>query len=253
MILKHLTLAGLLACALPAFAQSPTTQMPEGTKDIELSLIAALVPVREGKDTVRLIVLPSASVLWSNGVFLSPGEVGMQLSEDPSLRYGPLLSYGIKSRRADDADDKSRLGIEAGAFMRYRLAHNMGLYSSLMYGGGDNNDGVRFNLGASFTQQLSTHQSLSLSVGANLADSNYMQSYFGVNSAQAVRGQRREYSAGAGIKNSYVSLNWNVQLSNKFALSTGASMSRLGDKAANSPLVEKRSSTFIWTSLSYHY
>lgn len=253
MTLKNIIMAGLLACALPAFAQSPTTQMPEGTKDIDFSLNAALFPVKEGKAGMRAIVLPSASILWSNGVFLAPGELGMQLSEDPSLRFGPLLSYGSKSRRADDPDSKVRYGIEGGGFVRYRLLHNVGLYSSVMYGGGDNNRGVRMNLGASFSQPLTSHQSMSISAGATLADGNYMDSYFGVNKVQAHNGHRPEYKAGAGLKSSYVALNWDVELSTKYALSTGISASRLGDKAVNSPLVDKRTSTMLWTSLTYHY
>ena len=253
MTLKTTIMAGLLACALPAFAQSRTTQMPEGTKDIDFSLIAALVPVKEGKDGVRAIVLPSASIQWSNGVFLAPGEIGMQLSEDPSLRFGPLLAYGSKSRRADDPDSKVRFGVEGGGFVRYRLLHNLALHSTLMYGAGDNNRGMRMNLGASFSQPLTSHQSMSVSVGATLADRNYMDSYFGVNSVQAQNGHRPEYKAGAGLKSSYASLNWDVELSTKYALSTGISASRLGDKAVNSPLVERRTSTALWTSLTYHY
>lgn len=250
---KALTMAGLLACTLPAFAQSPTTQMPEGSKDIELSLNAALVQAREGKSAMKAIVLPSASVQWSNGVFLAPGELGMQISEDPTLRFGPLLEYEIKSRRADDPDDKVRLGVEAGGFLRYRPLDILGLNASMLYGGGDNNRGATVNLGASFSQRLSPHQSVSLSTGVTLADRNYMQSYFGVDSAQALRGHYRQYLAGAGIKDVSASINWNVELTTRYSLNTGISVSRLGSNAAASPLVEQRSTTALWSSLTYHW
>jgi outer membrane protein len=250
---NKLVLACALALAAPAFAQSPTTQMPEGTRDIHLSLIAALVPVTQGKGTMRALVLPSASILWSNGVFLAPGELGMQMSEDPTLAYGPLLHYGSKSRRADDPQDKIRLGVEAGGFARYRLAHNINLQSALLYGGGDNQGGLQLNLGASYALLLSSHQSLSLALGATLANRNYMQSYFGVDPAQALRGHRPVYDAGGGLKDISAALSWDAQLSNKFDLNSGIRLSRLANNAASSPLVESRHNAALWTALSYHY
>jgi outer membrane protein len=253
MTFKSLSLAGLLAIASPAFAQSPTTQMPEGTSEIKLSMIAALVPVAEGRETVRAIVLPSASVLWSNGIFLAPGEVGMQLSEDPSLRYGPLLEYGSKARRADDPQDKARFGVEGGAFLRYRLAHNIGFSSVLLYGGGNDSKGVRLNLGASYAVPLTSHQTVVLGVGATIADSHYMQSYFGVNAAQAARGHRPLYSAGAGVKDVSVALSWDVELNNKFSVNSGIRAARLGRNASNSPLVQSRQNEALWTSLTYQF
>ncbi|NHZ90576.1 hypothetical protein F2P45_16350 [Massilia sp. CCM 8733] len=243
----------LAAISVPAAAQSPTTQMPEGTTDIDLSLIAALVPVSEGRSGMKAIVLPSISAQWSNGVFAAPGELGMQLSEDPMLKFGPLLTYGTRSRRADDRNDKLRFGIEAGAFAGYQLAHNIGFRSSLLYGGGDDRKGVRLNLGGNYGLRLGTHQSLNAGVGMDVVNHAYMQSIFGISPKQAARGRRQAYQARAGIKDIYLSLRWNVELSTKYSLGSGVTVSRLMGSAADSPLTDSPHNAAVFTALTYHW
>lgn len=115
------------AIAGPALAQSSTTYMPDGSKDITVSATLALVPRAEGSKTMHPLVLPSASVEWSPGVFLEPGTLGMQLSDDPNLRYGPVLDYDIKNQRSDDPVSRIRLALEPGAFVSYRPVHNLSL------------------------------------------------------------------------------------------------------------------------------
>ena len=245
--------AALIAVCQHASAQSPTTQMPEGTTDVDLSLIAAMVPVSEGQGNMRAIVIPSISAQWSNGIFAEPGEVGMQLSEDPMLKFGPLLSYGARTRRADEKDHKSSLGIEAGGFASYRLAHNIGFSAQLLYGGSDDHRGVRLNVGANSGLRIGSHQSLSASVGMSVVDRAYMQSYFGVTAAQAARGRRPVYQAEAGIKNVYVSLGWQLELSTKYSLNTGVNVSRLVGSAADSPLVKSPNNGALFSVLTYHW
>lgn len=248
--------AGLIlaaAVAGPALAQSDTTFMPEGSKDIYLSATAALVQRAEGSSRMRLVVLPSASVQWSNGVFLAPGSLGMQLSGDGNLQYGPLLSYGVKNQRSDDAAQNTRLDLQAGAFVNYQLLYNLGLHSRLLYGGSDDNRGVLLNAGATFSTPISQHQSMSLSLGANVADQAYMQSYFGVTAQQARLGHRPLYQAGGGLKNVYLSGGWNVELTHKYSVSSGVYLNWLGETAAASPLTDTRRGYSFYTTLSYHY
>ena len=241
------------AIACPALAQSDTTFMPEGSKDIYLSATAALLQRAEGSSRMRMIVLPSVSVQWSNGIFLEPGTLGMQLSGDGSLRYGPLLDYGVKNQRSDDPTQKTRLDLQAGGFVNYRLLYNLSLHSRLLYGGSDDNRGVQLNTGASFSMPITQHQSMALSVGANFVDQAYMQSYFGVTAQQARLGRRREYHAGAGLKNVYLSGQWGVELTHKYALRSGITASWLGNTPAASPLTNADKGYALYATLIYHY
>lgn len=246
-------IAAIAATAVPVLAQSDTTFMPEGSKDIYLSATAALVQRAEGSNKMRLIVLPGASVEWSNGVFLEPGALGMQLSSDGNLRYGPLLGYGVKNQRSDDIARGTRLDLQAGAFVSEQVLYNLRVQGRLMYGGSDDNRGVQLNVGTTFSTPLTQHQAVSLSVGANFSDRAYMQSYFGITAQQARLGRRPEYQAGGGLKNVYLSGGWSVELSHKYSLFSGVNVSRLGDVPAASPLTASKRGYSVYTSLSYHY
>jgi len=243
----------LAAACTPVLAQSDTTFMPEGSRDVYVGATAAVVPRSEGSNEKRLIILPTATVQWSNGVFLEPGALGMQLSSDGNLRYGPLLSYGIKNQRSDDPVKKTRLDLQAGGFLGYQLLYNLNLHSRVLYGGSDDNRGVQADLGATWSQQISGHQSVSLSLGANFADHAYMQSYFGITPQQARYDRTAPYNARGGLKSVYLSGGWNVELSNKYSLNSGVVVTRLGETPAASPLTDTRHSTVLYTTLNYHF
>ena len=243
----------LAAACTPALAQSDTTFMPEGSRDVYVGATAAVVPRSEGSSEKRLIVLPTAPVQWSNGVFLAPGALGMQLSSDGNLHYGPLLSYGIKNQRRDDPVKNTRFDLQAGGFLSYQLLYNLNLHSRLLYGGSDDNEGVQADVGATWSQQVTGHQSVSLGLGANFADRAFMQSYFGITPQQARYDHTRPYNAGGGLKSVYLSACWNVELNNKYSLNSGVELTRLGDTPAASPLTDTRHSTVLYTTLNYHF
>ena len=251
--MKTTCLILMAATACPALAQSDTTFMPEGSKDIYLSATAALVQRAEGSSAMRLIVLPSASVQWSNGVFLEPGALGMQLSADGNLKYGPLLDYGIKNQRSDDPVQKTRLDLQAGAFANYQLLYNLRVHSRLLYGGSDDNRGLQLNVGSTFSTPLTQHQSVSLTVGANIVDQAYMQSYFGVTAQQSRLGHRPQYQAGGGLKNVYLAGGWSVELTHKYSLNSGINVNWLGNTPAASPLTNASRGYGFYTTLNYHY
>jgi outer membrane scaffolding protein for murein synthesis (MipA/OmpV family) len=243
----------LAAVCTSALAQSATTFMPEGSRDISVSAVAALVPRSEGSSQMRTILLPSATVQWSNGVFLEPGTLGMQLSEDGSMQYGPLLAYGVKNERRDNPDKQTRINLQPGAFFNYQLLYNLNLYSRLLYGGSDDNRGVLADVGATFSTPVAAHHTVSLSLGANFADHAYMQSYFGITAQQGRADRLPAYRAGGGLKSLYLSGSWNVELNTRYSLNSGVSVTRLGNSAANSPLTEQRHGYALYSALSYHF
>lgn len=249
--MKSLSIPLLCACT-SVYAQSATTQMPEGTTDVDLSVIAAVVPRAEGRSDSRFVLLPTVSAQWSNGIYAAPGEVGMRLSRNPRWNFGPLLAYGIKPQRADSRDSRNALSVEAGGFLSYRLAHNLGLSSRLLYGGGHDNRGVRFTASANYGIDLSAHQSLGFDVGLTVANASYMDSYFGVTPAPG-NPHRAGYHPGGGLKNLFAGALWNVELSTRYSVTTGFNESRLARAAADSPLVRSPHNVSLFTQLTYHF
>lgn len=249
--MKYLSIPLLCACTL-AHGQSATTQMPEGTTDVDLGVVAAIVPRAEGRRATRFIMLPTLSAQWSNGIYAAPGEVGMRLSRTPRWNFGPLLTYGVKPERADSRDSHDEWGVEAGGFLSYRLAHNLMLSSQLLYGGGNDDHGVRFTARAGYGIALTSHQSLGISAGFTAANASYMESYFGLPPVPG-RPHRPVYQPGGGLKNVFASVHWSVELSTKYSVTTGLSASRLAKDASDSPLVTSPNNGSVFTQLSYHF
>lgn len=249
--MKYLSIPLLCACT-SVYGQSVTTQMPEGTTDVDLSMIAAVVPRAEGRSESRFVLLPTVSAQWSNGIYAAPGEVGMHMSRNPRWNFGPLLTYGAKPQRADSRGTHNDWGLEGGGFLSYRLAHNLMLSSQLLYGGGNDDHGARFTTSAGYGIDLSSHQSLGFRVGFTAVNASYMDSYFGVSPAQG-SAHRAGYHPGGGLKNLFAGVHWNVELSTKFAVTTGVSESRLAKAAADSPLVNSPHNVSLFTQLTYHY
>ncbi len=142
---------------------------------------------------------------------------------------------------------------QAGGFASYQVFNRLGVHSRVLYGGSDDNRGVQLNVGATFSMPLTPHQRVALSTGAVFVDKAYMQSYFGVTEQQARAGRRPVYDAAGGLKNVYVSGAWSVELTQKYALTTGINVNWLGTSPAASPLTNANQGYSVFTQLSYHY
>lgn len=239
--MKNLLLPLLLAACGPALAQTDMF-MPAGTNEVHLGAALVSDSRADGDTRRRTFVVPHLSVQFSNGVFISPNGVGMHLSGNPSLRYGPLLNYSF-SQRADAKDDKMKVRLQAGGFLRYRVIRGLELSSSAMYGGGDDRKGLRLNAGAGYGTPLASHHYASIGVGTSWVNQDYMESYFGT----------ATYRARAGMHSVRANLNWNWELGTRYSLSTGTGVSRLLGNAAASPIVSKATNVSFYTSLNYQF
>lgn len=232
------------------YAQTPD-MMPEGSTDIDLGVAALITPSYEGSDKQKFYLVPFASVVWNNGVFLAPGEIGVRLPSPQNLQYGPLLSYELQPD-STDRNANSSLVFTPGAYLNFRLDHSLGFRSRLDYGAGQLRQGIRLHLASWFDISPAPHQILSAELGMTLANQRYMQSYFGI-SPEQLNGDLPAYAAKAGIKNTYLKVRWNMELSPKYEFSTGLSVNRLWGSAADSPLTKKTNTVALQTSLTYHY
>jgi outer membrane protein len=239
--MKILTLTLLLAVCGPGLAQTDM-YMPAGTNEVNVGAALVSDSSAEGDTRRRTFIAPHLSVQFSNGFFISPSGVGMQLSSKPSVRYGPLLTYAV-GRRADAKDDKLKLRLQAGAFLRYRVIRGLDVYSSALYGGGDDHQGLRVNAGASYGTPLASHHAASIGATMSWANQDYMESYFGT----------AAYRPNAGVHSVRANFNWNWELGTRYSLTTGTGVSRLLGGAADSPIVRKATNVSFFTSLNYQF
>jgi len=241
-----------LMLAANASAQSTMMMMPEGSKDLYLGVVVADVAASEGGSARRLVAVPTASGLWSNGIFARLGAVGWDITDDPTMDYGPLVTYGIRSKRSD-ATHESSLDIEGGAFYDFMFTREVQFGSQLLYGGCADGQGLRLRLGADVSYRLGAHDTLTLSPGLTLADGSFMRSTYGISATQAPLDGVPPYDAKAGLRDLHLDIDWNSELTTKFTLDAGVSLTRLMGSAARSPLIAERNDAELFTALTYHF
>ena len=228
--------------------------MPEGSKDISVAATVFDTPRSEGGTRRQVGVLPSFTGRWSNGIFASLGLVGWDVSDDPVLDFGPIVTYDLRQRRTDDtSDNKVGVEVESGAFAHYMFTQEIHFNAALLYGGGAQRSGMKLMASGDYAIRLGSHASLVLSPGFEVANASYMKSTFGVTPAQSSVDHLASYHTHAGVKNVFFEIEGNWQLSNKWTLSGGVNNSLLLGSSAHSPLTEKRANSTVYLSANYHF
>lgn len=235
----------------------PSFHLP---KDVNFAAGAIVlnVPKYSGADERRFALYPMFDAQWKSGAFLSVRNgLGYNFSKDPALSYGVRLSW--HAARDESRSNKLRgLGdvasaIEPGAFLNFNLNQNFSLNSSLRYGSGLDHNGLQFSFGGSASTALTPNHRLSANVAATWSNSNYMQSYYGVNAQQAINSGYNQYTASAGISEVKLATSWHWNINSNWSLTTGASVSRLTGDASRSPFVFNKNPVTFFSSANYRF
>lgn len=239
---KYTVLAGLLALAIaspPAQAQPDESLIPEGSKDVWLGAAMGSAPSRPGSALRSTFLVPQFSVEWSNGVFLEGLELGMQMSRDPLLQYGPVVSLNLGARRPDGSNAGVRPVL--GGFVNYQPVQELHLHAHAYAPAGRDGKGILLNLRAATHAWVVPHHMLGVALGVNLVDGAGMQSDFGT----------ARYRPAGGVRDVYAEGRWHWQFSRKYTLSATVHASRLLGDAGASPRTSQR--TGIGNSLTVKY
>lgn len=293
--MKPFILVCLVSVCGAASAQTPAANpMPDGSRDMYLGVGAVFAPNYPGAQGRRTRALPLIQMASSSGIFVSGMNLGMHLSQQPSIEYGPLLS--LHASRDRDGDGRlaggvngasvtsldatggkgvavdltgdallngkrgmrgmDRIGarLQGGAFFNYYLSPAVRLTSSMVYGAGEERDGLVLTVGVQrLAAQVSSSHKLTLGAGMSLANGSYNDSYFGVQPHESLVSGYRAYAPGAGVKDVYVSAGWNWALSPSWMLTSHARVTRLAGPARHSPLIERPTNFTITTGIAYRF
>ncbi|GGC58813.1 MipA/OmpV family protein [Undibacterium terreum] len=189
--------------------------------------------------------------------YLAFSGFGYNFSKDAGIQYGLQLSAEtvrdlsrpIRSHGVLDSDTT----LESGAFFNYVPSPNYALVSSVRYGSGLDRNGVQLSLGGLFNKSLGQKHQLSASVGANWANSNYQQSYFGVNAVQSANSGYSQFSPSAGLTDIRLGAAWNWNIDSNWSLTTGASLKHLMGDAARSPFVSEKNPVSVFSAATYRF
>ncbi|MES2015044.1 MAG: MipA/OmpV family protein [Pseudomonadota bacterium] len=242
-----LAMCAMLAIYTPALAESTRMLMPEGSKDVQLSLLGYFGPAAEGSSSKRLRILPMISAQWANGVFVRMNVIGMQLSDSGNMTYGVLLAPTMTY-----TSTRSRFTPEAGAYLSYHVAYGVELTSALMYGGSIDHRGLSLDLGVHLSMPVAEHHTMGLAAGAKLANRAALEANYGVTPDQA-SASMPVHAVDGGLRDTAFSANWRWEISTRYSLATTLAAHRLHGSAASSPRMEQPGGIGLATILTYHY
>jgi outer membrane scaffolding protein for murein synthesis (MipA/OmpV family) len=288
-IARSFAVSALLAACGTAAAQTPVVNpMPDGSRDMYVGLGLQSANRYEGGNSRHAMLMPVLQAEWSNGVFVSGATAGMHWSGRAGLEFGPLLSLhpgrsergraltggglsGTGSNTAlphigmDGSTPLTRMTgmpdvprrLEAGAFLTWYLTPEWRLANNVLYGAGQQRDGLRAMLDLQrIATQVAPHHTLSFTAGLALADARYNRAMFGVGPDQEMFTQtvtRRAYAPGGGIKDVHAGVRWNWALAPSWMLTSGTHVARLAGDAKASPLVERSVNATVWSALAYRF
>jgi outer membrane scaffolding protein for murein synthesis (MipA/OmpV family) len=280
-----LPLLAAMALTSNCFAQTPTSNlMPDGSQDMFVGAGVIARPLYEGSKNSKHALLPVLQIQWSNGLFVSGMSAGWHLSEQSGVEYGPLISlqpsrtpaglsnnFGtpnyhftgysgsgvtgkIISKNHLDGMGDIKTGFGAGGFYNVGLSNELRLNNTFLYGAGNDGNGlsVSSDLRYSFNN-IFAHHKVSLSLGLDIVNQAYNQTYFGVTEIQAKKSINPQYTPSAGIKDVHADLFWTWNLSSAWLITSRLNLTKLTGSAATSPLVEKKNQVSVSSALAYRF
>jgi outer membrane protein len=211
-------------------------------------------PDYEGSDDSEAMIAPFGRYNWASGRYVSLGRTGgsesagrlklnlLSKGDNGMFELGPLLQYRLK--RDNDVDNKqvSRMedvdaATEAGAFVGIKSGNWSGDVSfatdvsnehdgSLVYVNG----GYRIPVNDKFEMKLGAH--------VTWADSDYMDTYFGVSSRDSASSGLKSYSASSGLKDAGISVAGHYKFTKAWGVAGNLGYTRMLSDAKDSPVVD---------------
>lgn len=222
----------LLFTILPCAAQSSVFLMPEGSKEIVYGVATFYGPRDSGSKVKQFGARPVIYAEWSNGVFIDMNTIGIELSDQPDLRYGVVWTL---------------LNRNVGGFVRYGITRGLAVSSRLSIGESPNHRGMSARTGLSYWTWPLPHHAVGMDLDVSLANRASLQSEFGDIAKWPA------YQARSGMRDATLSLRWNWELTNKTTVRTWVQEQRFLSGVRSSPRLERPSGTTLGTMILWRY
>lgn len=179
-------------------------------------------------------------------------ELSVNVLDSRTWNFGPVLNYRLaRDDVDDDAVDRMRDidgTLEAGLIGGWTWIgdddprHRFNATVEFLHDVGDTHEGFLVSAGARYFQPVTRPLTLSIGATVTYGSSDYMQTYFGVDSDNAARSGLSQFSAGSGLRDVRIPVMAIYSLSPNWHLSGGLVYSRLLGDASDSPVVDDRGS-----------
>lgn len=252
-----LALVGAWQAAVAQTApQTKVEVAPARQWDAAVGFVVNHGPRYPGADRSALSLVPGLAVRWGRVSFASRsafsvrgadaaagGGLRIELAQGERLRAGLGLRLDSGRRESSSAelrgmgDVRGTLNVRLG--VSYRLDDGWRLRSATTLDALGREGGVQGDLQLSRDMQLAPAVSMNGVLSLGWANSRHLQTYFGVTPGQAVRSGYPATSMSAGLRDVTLSVGLRRALGPRWAVFGNASLSRLLDQAADSPLTRQ--------------
>ncbi len=179
--------------------------------------------------------------------------VSVNVLDSATWNFGPVLNYRLARDDVDDDSVKLMRDIdgtlEAGLFGGWTWIgdddprHRFTATAEFLYDVGDTHEGYVVSASARYFKPVTLPLTLSIGAAVTYGSSDYMQTYFGIDSDNASRSGLSQFSADSGLRDVRVPMMAIYSLSEKWHLAGGLVYSRLLSDASDSPIVDSRGSS----------
>ncbi|MBI3285847.1 MAG: MipA/OmpV family protein [Burkholderiales bacterium] len=199
---------------------------------------------------------------FSNGVFLSTVDgIGYRFLNNYNGFSMAASIGGSDSRNESDGDSNGRNRLQGMGDVKLRAAANLfvnydaglfhvnaGLHQTL-----GERRGTSVDLTGRYDVLASKTDLVQVSAGLMYANKTEMQTFFGVTPAQSAASGNALYTPGAALAGSGAGLMWRHAINQNWVTTLDAGVTRLGASAADSPLVEHRTTAGVGGSIAYRF
>ncbi len=174
---------------------------------------------------------------------------GPPLFKSKNFRFGPSFNIVGERKEADSKTILKGLGsvdaaYEIGAFAEYWPL--MWLRTRLeVRRGFEGHEGIVVNLASDAVWDATDQLRFTIGPRLSLADDDYMQTYYGVNSRQAASSGLKEFDAGGGLETASIGASVRYKFDEQWATLGYAEVGQLIGDAEKSPIVDRGSDTTI--------
>jgi MipA family protein len=219
---------------------STTAQAQDGDH-VTLGAGVAAVPDFQGSESYRVLPIPLLDV-QVGPFFASLGDgVGVHVVDTTTFKLGGSVTYVRGYRRRDVPEGIDRLSDAAGArlFTSLRLGGAIATVGATRVIGGGTR-GTIADARLSYPVQAAERVTIIPTLATSWADDKHMRRYFGVTPSEATASGLAAYRPSGGFKDVSAIITANYRLAGSLNLAGSAGITRLFDKAADSPFVERR-------------
>ncbi|MEJ0003813.1 MAG: MipA/OmpV family protein [Pararobbsia sp.] len=222
---------------------------------------AAFQPRYPGSDQYHTLVGPSFDIRYRDLAFFSTGEgLGVNVIQGTNWRASIAAVYDLGRRGHDDPARLNGLGnINPAPEMKLAAEYVMSKEFPLVvrmtltrsFGG---SDGWIADLGGYMPMPASSeHFFWFAGPSVSFADSNYMNSWFGVNGQQAAGSQYPRFNAHAGLASAGFGITMIWFVSKHWFVTADGALKRLLGSAAQSPITESKTNGVTDVSINYQF